>query len=61
MVDKQTYQIIIEKTIYDSSDNIEMNINSTVYKPTLKEANKVAKEEAAKGHTVEIWKLVRRY
>jgi hypothetical protein len=60
-MDKQTYQIIIEKTIYDSGDQQEMMINSTVYKPTLKEANKIAKEEAAKGHVVEIWKLVRRY
>jgi len=61
MADKQTYQIIIEKSIYDTADQMEMRINSTVYKPTLREANKIAKEEAAKGHTVEIWKLVRKY
>jgi hypothetical protein len=55
------YMIEIEKSIFSPADKMDININSVQYKATLKEAETVAKEEIAKGHKVEIWKLIRRY
>lgn len=59
--EKLQFMIEIEKSLYSPADRMEMNINSTLYRNTLKEANKIAKEEASKGNKVEIWKLIRRY
>jgi hypothetical protein len=55
------FMVEIERTIYSNADRMEMNMTSTVYKATLKEANKIAREEVAKGNHVEIWKLVGKY
>jgi hypothetical protein len=47
--EKLKYMIVIEKTIFCVDDGRDLNIDSTVYKATPKEANTLAKEESDKG------------